>query len=43
MRFGPLLHFGVAIIAVLVVSLALLLNLGDKSSSNPRRNKKVKF
>ena len=43
MRFGPSLRFGVARITVLVASLALLLNLGDKSSSNPRRNKKVKF
>ncbi len=40
MRFGPSLRFGVAIIAILVVSLALLLNLFDNSPSNPRRNKK---
>ncbi len=40
MRFGPSLRFGVAIITVLVVSLALLLNLFDNSPSNPRRNKK---
>ena len=40
MRFGPSLRFGVAIIAILVVSLAPLLNLFDKSPSNPRCNKK---
>ena len=40
MRFGPSLRFGVAIITVLVVSLALLLTLFDNSPSNPRRNKK---